>query len=271
MHSAKDVFRKGLMGILNCTPDSFYDGCPSTEEEHIKRALQMESMGAEWIDIGGESTRPKAEPVSLDQELQRVIPVVQQLRKKSSVKISIDTSKSEVARQAMAAGAQMVNDVSGLSADPKMADIVARSGCQVVIMHSRGNPQTMDEQCQYTDLIQDVLKELDLRVQKALKEGVKSEKIWIDPGFGFAKSEEQNWELLRHLGEFKKLGYPLLVGLSRKRFLGGATPNERLVQTLAANFWALQNGADVLRVHDVGEHREMMRVMVKVSERLHHE
>lgn len=250
-----------IMGILNCTPDSFFDGGVFSPDDLLAKALTLKREGCQCLDIGGESTRPGAHPVTLEEELERVIPVIKKIRQISSMAISVDTTKSEVARQALKEGVQMINDVSGLTFDKQMADVVAESGCQVVIMHSRGNSQNMNQLTQYTSFMEEVVDELQCRIDLALRQGVQKKQIWVDPGFGFAKTTQQNWDLLHHLEKIKKMGYPLLVALSRKKFLSKETEpaSERLQQTLAANLTAIQKGADMIRVHDVAAHVTLLQ------------
>ncbi len=255
------------MGILNCTPDSFYDG--GKYGDGVDRALQMVDAGADWLDIGGESTRPGAESVSVEEELNRVIPVIQKIRQHSKISISIDTTKALVAQAALEAGANMINDVSGLSSDPEMISVALHYKCPVILMHRRGDPKTMQSLANYQDVVKEVVQELELLCDRALAGGIKRENILIDPGFGFAKTAEQNWILLSHLEEFKKIGFPLVVGLSRKSFIGNLLnqekPEERLNGSLACTFWAVQKGADILRVHDVDETRQIITLVRKLQ------
>ena len=265
------VFRGPLvMGILNVTPDSFSQGesgewrVTSDEgrvEKFVQDALRMEDQGASWIDIGGESTRPGADSVPLEEELRRVVPVVEALRRVSVVRISIDTSKAAVARAALAAGADAINDVTALS-DPGMAAVVREAGAGIVLMHSRGTPATMDSLTAYPDgkVAETVLAELLDRVRIALDAGIPRECIALDPGFGFAKTNKQNEELLRGLSLFVATGFPVLAGLSRKRFIGArilagagreTRPDERDAESAAAAAEAVREGALLLRVHNV--------------------
>lgn len=242
----------GIMGIINCTPDSFYAQSQSHDlEKAIHIALQMEKEGAAFVDVGGESTRPGAPLVSEEEELERVLPLIVALKKVLRIPLSIDTRKAKVAHEAVLRGAVMINDVSGLSYDSSMASLVGKLGVKVIIMHARGNPATMDSLAEYDDVVSEVVRELLQKVEIAQKAGIAKEQIILDPGFGFAKKSEHNWEILSHLDELCKLGFPLLVGLSRKRFLGGATPEERLIPSLLAAFVAFQKGARLIRTHDV--------------------
>ncbi len=244
-----------IMGILNCTPDSFSDGGDYTSVTAlVERALKMEEEGAHIIDIGGESTRPQANPVSAEEELTRVIPVIEEIRKKSDIPMSIDTTKAVVARAALKAGANLVNDVSALE-DPHMANVIKDEKIPVILMHRRGNPQTMQSLATYHHVVDEVRDELNNRIEKAQKEGIEKKYIWIDPGFGFSKKGQDNLRLLQNLEKVKQLGYPLVVGVSRKSFIGdliGETdPKKRDNATLILHHFALLKGADVLRVHDV--------------------
>ncbi|TAN62038.1 dihydropteroate synthase [bacterium] len=253
--------RTVIMGVLNVTPDSFYDGGKFLNaDEAVSRGLEMIKDGADWIDIGGQSSRPGALPVTLEEELKRVVPVVEALAKKG-VTVSVDTTKAEVARQAFKAGAEIINDISAFEADPDMARVCAEAGAPVVLMHMRGTPETMQKDVHYDDLTSEVFNYLSGRVAYAKSCGIDPESIIIDPGIGFGKSAEGNLELIKNLAEFKTLGRPVLVGLSRKSFISAVTgnataPAERLSGTLAAGAVAVQNGAHILRVHDVKEARE---------------
>lgn len=246
--------RTYVMGILNVTPDSFSgDGLIDDLPTTVNRARQMVADGADILDVGGESTRPGHTPVSADEELQRVLPVVQALAGAVDVPISIDTSKAAVAEAALKAGATIVNDVRGLTADPEMASVVARAGCPVVIMHDLKIESA-------EQLIPDITHELSLRIERALRAGVAWENIIIDPGFGFGKTWDLNLILLRRLRELTALDRPMLVGTSRKSTIGkvlGADPDDRIEGTAATVALSIANGADIVRVHDV---REMTRV-----------
>lgn len=253
-----------IMGILNVTPDSFYDGGKfKSVEEAVAAAVKMEEEGADIIDIGGESTRPGSEPVSLREELKRVMPVLKEVRKRIKIPISIDTYKSEVAKEALEEGAEIVNDISGLSFDKKMAEIVSKYNAYCVIMHIKGKPKTMQKRVYYQDVIKEVYDFLQERVAYAEKKGIKREKIIIDPGIGFGKKLEHNIEIIRRLGEFKSLNLPILVGHSRKSFIGqilSLPPEERLIGSLAAAVILLFNGANILRVHDVKATKQALEI-----------
>jgi dihydropteroate synthase len=258
-----------VMGVLNLTPDSFYDGGRYTSlERALARAEQMIADGADILDIGGESTRPGAEPVPLEEELRRTLPVIEALAARYDIAISIDTTKSEVARRALQAGAHIVNDISGMSFDPRMPEVVAEAGALVILMHIKGTPKTMQQNPTYDDVVREVCDTLAQHAERAQRAGIPKENIWLDPGIGFGKTLEHNLQLLRHLPTLKSLGYPVLVGTSRKSFigqiLGGLPPEERLEGTLATLALAVAWGADVVRVHDV---KEAVRA-VKVADAL---
>ena len=246
-----------VMGIVNVTPDSFYTGSRVLDHnDAVMRALKFIEDGADIIDIGGESSRPGSKPVSAEEETDRVIPVVRELRKRSDVIISVDTYKPEVAERALDEGADIINDISGLRFGNGIARIVSRFGSYLIIMHMRGRPSNMMQRAGYTDVVKEVIDELKESVSIALDAGVPEERIIVDPGIGFAKRSYHNILILKNLNLFKKLGYPVLVGLSRKSFLGvytGLLPEERLVPTIAANAISIYNGADIIRVHDVKE------------------
>ena len=257
--------RTAVMGILNVTPDSFSDGglYPDVGSA-VARGVEMVRQGANIVDVGGESTRPGAASVSAAEELERVVPVVRGLRRRIAVPISIDTSKEEVARGALDAGADMVNDISALRFDPAMVRLVARENVPVVLMHMQGRPRTMQFAPRYDDVVREVTDFLEERVAHAVENGVALDRIVVDPGIGFGKDLEHNLALLRHLRELAALGRPVLVGMSRKSFLGGlegppgssrppAGPGSRLAGSLAAATAAVLAGAHMVRVHDVLE------------------
>ena len=248
-----------IMGILNVTPDSFSDGGRFlSPDAAVERALAMEKEGADIIDVGGESARPGADPVPVEEELRRVLPVLERLRGKLRIPISIDTTKAEVAEAALRAGASIVNDISALRFDPAMAPLVAKFGAGLVLMHMLGTPKTMQQAPHYEDVVTEVRDFLAERAQYAQSQGIPREAIAVDPGIGFGKTVEHNLELLRRLPELVELGFPVLVGPSRKSFIGailGLGVEERLEGTLAACAVAVVRGADILRVHDVKEVR----------------
>jgi dihydropteroate synthase len=262
-----------LMGILNVTPDSFSDGGQfDSVETALIQAREMIAHGVDIIDIGGESTRPHAELVSVEQELQRVIPVIEQLRQESQIPISIDTTKAEVAQKAIASGADLVNDISGGTFDPQMFTIVAQLNVPIILMHIRGNPQTMQSLTDYQDVVSEVAEFLTIQVNKAIASGISRSKIIIDPGIGFAKQAEQSLELLQRLNELKALSLPMLVGVSRKSFLRPILhqndPKERIWGTAAACYGAIARGADILRVHDVQQMYDVCRVADAIERNL---
>jgi len=262
--------RTYVMGILNITPDSFSgDGLAGDVEAAIALARRFVEEGADILDVGGESTRPGSAPVPLEEELRRVLPVVERLAAEVDVPISIDTYKAEVARRALEAGADMVNDVWALRMDPDMAGVVADSGAPVILMHNRSRPKNAVQEerlggryvgIEYRDLMADIIRELRESIERAVEAGIAWEKIIVDPGIGFGKTVEQNLELVDRLGELKVLGRPILVGPSRKSFIGytlDLPPQERVEGTAAAVALSIARGADIVRVHDV---REMVRV-----------
>ncbi len=262
-----------VMGILNVTPDSFSDGGRYPDiESAVARGVEMVRQGASIVDVGGESTRPGAAAVSAAEERARVIPVIRQLRRRIAAPISIDTYKAEVARGALDAGADMVNDISALRFDPDMAGLVARENVPVVLMHMRGRPRTMQRAPRYDDVVREVAEFLAERVAHAAGKGVARDRIVVDPGIGFGKSLEHNLALLRHLGSFRSLGRPVLAGLSRKSFLGrleasagsAPAPAGRLAGSLAAATAAVLAGADIVRAHDVWETCQAVRVADRV-------
>jgi dihydropteroate synthase len=244
-----------LMGVLNVTPDSFFDGGKSfSREKAVLHGLEMVEEGADIIDVGGESTRPSSEPVSLEDELERVIPVISEIRATSDVFLSVDTYKSEVARQALAAGADMVNDISGLTFDRGMVDRVRDSGAYVVIMHIKGTPRDMQKAPHYNDVIAEIRAFFDRQVGFARSRGVSEERIILDPGIGFGKRRQDNLKIIKKLRVFRETGRPLLIGTSMKAFIGKVTDtplNERTEGTLASVALCAWNGADIIRVHDV--------------------
>lgn len=245
-----------IMGILNVTPDSFSDGgCYATIEKAVERALQLEAEGADLLDIGGESTRPGAPLISAGQERTRVLPVIEALANRLTIPISVDTWKSSVADACLAAGAEIINDISGLHFDPALAEVVARHQAGLVVMHTRGTPQQMQQDTGYADLLGEVAACLLQSAATARSAGIAREQIALDPGIGFAKSLNGNLELLRRLPELCSLGYPLLVGTSRKSFIGKTLQQEaaadRLFGTAATVAHAVTSGARIVRVHDV--------------------
>ncbi len=249
-----------LMGVVNATPDSFSDGGRFLDPaDAVARALELAEEGADLVDVGGESTRPGAPPVAEEEEIRRVVPVVERLRARGfAVPISIDTSKAGVARAALAAGADLVNDVTAL-ADPALARVVAEAGAPVVLMHMRGTPADMQAHAVYADVVGDVARELEGAIRRAEAAGVDRERTIVDPGIGFAKTAEQSVALIARIREMRALGRPLLVGPSRKSFIGkisGAPVGERLPGTLAAVAACVLAGVEFVRVHDVAAARQ---------------
>ena len=248
-----------IMGVLNVTPDSFSDGGEFLDSRRaIEHAAELVREGADVLDVGGESTRPGAEAVGAEEEARRVVPVLDGLVG-VGVPISIDTSKAAVAEAALDAGATWVNDVTALRGDPELAELCAERGCEVVLMHMLGTPRTMQEDPRYDDVVAEVRAFLAERIEAAVAAGIGERRIWVDPGIGFGKTVEHNLELLRRLRELRELGRPILVGSSRKSFIGkitGREVDERLGGTIASNVLALANGADGVRVHDVAEIRD---------------
>lgn len=258
-----DLSQPHVMGILNVTPDSFSDGGRHNgKDQAVGYALHMIAEGATVIDVGGESTRPGATAVSVEEEIRRVVPVVEELAKHNVV-ISIDTSQPEVIRAAVKAGAHIWNDVRALT-KPNALATAAELNIPIIIMHMRGEPTTMNNLDQYDHVVEDVIKELQQRVDDALNAGVKAENIMIDPGFGFAKNAQQNLKLLQQFHELNRMGYPILSALSRKRFigeaLGGADAQHRAVGSVAAHLISIQQGACMVRAHDVKATVDAIRV-----------
>lgn len=253
-----------VMGIVNVTPDSFSDGGLTLEPaEALRHARALVAEGASLLDLGGESTRPGSDAVSLEEELRRVMPVLEPLCRMDMVPISIDTSKSRVAELALARGASIVNDVSALRADPEMVRVIARSGAGVVLMHMQGQPKTMQQNPHYNNVVTEVLEFLAERVAWAMSQGITRSQIAVDPGIGFGKRLEHNLELLRNLGRFATLGCVVVVGTSRKGFLGaisGRGVSERMVASTVSSLAACAAGAGVVRVHDVAAMVDAIKV-----------
>lgn len=253
--------RTHIMGILNVTPDSFSDGgCFMNPEKSYTHALKMRADGADIVDIGGESTRPGAEQITEKEEANRVIPLVKRLTQDPDMLISVDTYKADVARKALEAGAHMINDISGLKFDPEMAPLIAETGVPVVLMHIKGTPRDMQKDPYYEDVVGEVIETLQESMEIAHHAGVRDEQIIVDPGIGFGKRLQDNLDILKHLWEFKMLGRPILLGTSRKSFIGtilDLPDEERLEGTAATVSMGIMNGAQIMRVHDV---REMVHV-----------
>ena len=257
-----------IMGILNVTPDSFSDGGQFLNKNSaIGHALKMIEEGADIIDIGGESTKPFSSPVSLDEELSRVLPVIEDLRKETDVCISIDTTKSEVANQALEMGASIINDVSAMEFDEKMIGIALKFDCPIVLMHMKGIPKNMQENPHYSSLISEIITYLNARIDFVLSKGIDRKKIIIDPGIGFGKSIENNFEIINNLNQFVDLGYPVMLGASRKSFIGitlDVPEDKRVEGSLAANIIGFQKGVSVFRVHDVDQTRKALTITKKI-------
>jgi dihydropteroate synthase len=255
-----------VMGIVNVTPDSFSDGGLFLDSERaIKHGRELAAQGAEILDVGGESTRPGAAAVRAGEELARVGPVIEALAAGSGAgaEVSVDTSKLQVAQAALDAGARIVNDVTALRADREIAGLCADRAAQLVLMHMQGTPRTMQRQPTYDDVVDDVRSFLEQRMELAVREGLSERRIWLDPGIGFGKTVEHNLELLRRVGELRELGRPIVIGTSRKSFIGeltGRDVDQRLGGTIASNVLALEAGAQIFRVHDVAEARQALAV-----------
>jgi dihydropteroate synthase len=253
-----------LMGVLNVTPDSFSDGGLFRDQEAaVEHGRRLVDEGADIVDVGGESTRPGAEPVGEEEELARTAGVVERLHRASEARISIDTTKVEVARAALAAGADIVNDVSAFRAEPELAGLVAARGADCCLMHMLGEPRTMQEDPRYDDVVAEVKAFLEQRLDFAVAAGVAEDRVWLDPGIGFGKTLEHNLELLRRLDEIVAIGRPVVIGTSRKSYLARLTGGGRvgpLAATVASNVLAYERGASVFRVHDVAEVGQALKV-----------
>jgi dihydropteroate synthase len=257
-----------VMGILNLTPDSFFEGSrvPTDKKSVLEEAEKKIKEGADFLDLGGYSTRPGAADISIEEEIARVIPAISEIKKNfPDTLLSVDTFRSQVAKAAVEAGAELVNDISAGNLDPEMLPLVAQLGVPYIAMHMKGSPQTMQTETSYTDLVPDVLAFFGEKIEQFRKFGIKD--VIIDPGFGFAKTREQNFELLRNLNSFKRLGLPVLVGLSRKSMIYKTleiSANEALNGTTALNMFALLQGANILRVHDVKEAKETIELAAQI-------
>ncbi|MBI4208669.1 MAG: dihydropteroate synthase [Deltaproteobacteria bacterium] len=262
------------MGILNVTPDSFSgDGIDSDPQRAVAYGQKLVEEGADILDVGGESTRPGAKAISEEEEIRRVIPVVEALARSCPIPLSVDTRKAAVARKALEAGAEIVNDVSGLRYDPQMLSLIRKAPCYFVLMHSRGTPETMRSEACYSSVVQEVYQFFTDSLQRLEEAGVGRERIWLDPGLGFAKRLEHNLELLDGLDRFISLGYPLLVGPSRKSFIGEILKSEnenRLEGTLAAVAISVYKGAQIVRVHDVAATKRFLTVFEAILKRAVH-
>lgn len=265
-----ELARPRIMGVVNVTPDSFSDGgTTATVAAAVKRGLHLVKEGADIIDVGGESTRPGAAPVPVDEELARVIPVVQELSG-AGVRVSVDTRKSEVMAAAIDAGATIVNDVSALAADPRSLDVVANSTASVVLMHMRGDPRTMQRDPRYDNVVDDVFYWLAARISACQAAGIPRSRLAVDPGIGFGKTTEHNVALIAGLDVFTTLGCPVVIGVSRKSFIarlagGDPPPDQRLGGSIAAVLAAVSRGADIVRVHDVGVTRQALQLWYAID------
>lgn len=260
-----NVTKPLIMGILNATPDSFSDGGQFNQRENaLQHALQMVKEGAKIIDIGGESTRPNSEPVSADEQIKRVVPIIEAIRQQSDVLISIDTTSSPVAEAALNAGANIINDVSAGQNDAQMFMLAAQRNVPIILMHAQGTPQTMQENPQYENVVKEVLSALMQRANEAMAAGVKKENIALDVGIGFGKRKQDNLDLLAHLADFVALGFPVLLGTSRKRFMGAicdvSEPAELVTATAVTTALGVMAGVQLFRVHDVKENRQALDV-----------
>lgn len=264
-HSLDLGKRTLVMGVINVTPDSFSDGGLYFQKERaIEHGLRLAQDGADIIDVGGESTRPFSEEVPLQEELDRVVPVVEALSRASQVPVSIDTCKAEVARQALKAGASIINDISALRFDPDIISVAAEAGIPVILMHMQGTPGNMQNNPFYQNLVPEILDFLKLAVDRAVSGGIKNDMIIVDPGIGFGKTVEHNLEIIRELGQFRVLGRPVLLGTSNKTFIGrllNKEPHERDTGTMATIAAGVLNGADIVRVHNVKKAVETVRIV----------
>lgn len=258
-----------IMGVINCTPDSFYAGGrePSAEAA-VETAARMIREGADILDIGGESSRPGSAYIDADEEEARILPVIEQIRRHWDIPLSVDTRKAAVAEKALQAGADIINDISAMDDDPDMAILAAARRVPVILMHMKGNPLTMQKEPFYRDTLREIAEYLAGRAEAALNSGIREDRIILDPGIGFGKRLEDNLVLLRSLEELKKIGYPLLIGASRKSFIGALLgengsplpPEERLVGTITVHLWSMLKGVKIIRVHDVKPHAEMRKI-----------
>lgn len=257
--------RTHIMGIINCTPDSFYAGSRNVDVMHaIESGVNMVKDGADFLDVGGESSRPGSESIPEDEEINRISSVIKELLRSVDVPISVDTYKSAVARHALDLGAHMVNDISGLGFDSSLGSIVKEYSVPVILMHIKGRPKEMQSNPHYDDVIKEIYEYLNERMNLAMRLGIPKDRIVLDPGIGFGKRLNDNYEIIRHLDEFQKLGCPLLLGASRKSFIGrvlNLPPEECLEGTLAANTAAILKGAHILRVHDVKETKRIAQIV----------
>ena len=263
----RDFDKIEMMGIVNVTPDSFFEGSRTLQtEDAVRRASEMIAEGAAFIDVGGESTRPGAEPVTPEEEADRVCPVISRIKQEHpEILLSADTYRAETARRAIESGADMINDISGLTFDKEMAGVIAEAGVPVIIMHINGRPDTMQDDPRYEDVVQDVYRFLEGQIGYAVSSGIGREKIIIDLGIGFGKTYEHNIQLLKDIDRFSELGRPHLLAVSRKSFIGTATgrsdPEDRLFGTTAVTAYGALHGIEIARVHDVKENLDAARMM----------
>lgn len=269
-HTIDLATKPALMGILNVTPDSFSDGgLYNTHQKAIKRVDEMIAQGADIIDVGGESTRPGAEPVIEKEESARVVSVIKEIVKKFNIPISIDTRKTEVAKKALDAGACMVNNVDGLKENKEFAKIVARYNVPIILMHMRGNPKTMQKDIKYESVVSDIIEELKDSIALAQDAGIKEDNILVDPGIGFGKTTDDNLKIINRINEFKILGKPVVLGPSRKSFIGDALNldvKERLEGTLATVAYAVLNDVNIIRIHDVIQTRRVIDMIKAIKD-----
>ncbi|WP_245535019.1 dihydropteroate synthase [Leadbettera azotonutricia] len=257
-----------VMAIINCNDDSFYAPSRAMDERAVENALRAEEAGAAIIDFGGESTRPGSAYIGEEEELRRVIPVVKTFRKQSRLPVSVDTRKAAVARAALDAGADIINDISALEDDPLMLPLCAERGAAVVLMHKKGQPPDMQASPWYVDVVGEVAGYLERAARRALEGGVRGDRIILDPGIGFGKRKDDNLALINRLAEIRVNDYPILMALSRKTFIGEITGKDaegRLAGTLAANAAAIMRGADIIRVHDAGEHADLVKALYAIG------
>lgn len=264
-HRIIEINRTLIMAVLNVTPDSFSDGGSyNSVDVAVEKAMEMIAQGADIIDIGGESTRPGSKPVSVEEELNRTVPVIKALRKVSEVPISIDTTKSEVALKALKAGADIINDISGFKIDPKMKHVAAETSAGSMLMHMRGTPQTMQNDLHYDDLIGEIKSYFDDIITDLEKSGISRDTLMIDPGIGFSKNVEQNLQLINHLDQFLDFNVPILLGTSRKSFIGKVldieNPSDRVWGTAASIAIGICRGASVVRVHDISQMAQIAKL-----------
>lgn len=260
--------RPAVMGIVNCTPDSFAVNY-SSPDDAIANVKRMLDEGADIIDIGGESSRPGSEPVSVEEELNRVIPVIESIREISDILISIDTTKAVVAEKALTAGVNIINDISALAFDNEMAGVAKQFGCPVILMHIKGIPKSMQDAPHYDDVINEVSDYFSERIEYAAAQGIEREKLILDVGIGFGKRVEDNLRLIKHLKSFESFGLPLLIGVSRKSFIGnitGAEVDNRISGSIAVAAIAVNNGADIIRTHDVAQTRQAVDMAFAMRE-----